>query len=84
MDVCNSLDKRIILWDVNPNDWRCLPKKEIINRVVGRIKQGSIIDLHDYAEGIGENKELPGALETLIPFLRIKGYHFVTISELIK
>lgn len=82
--ICKEMEKEIILWDVDPSDWKCLPKNEIVERVLRKVKSGSIIDLHDYAEGIGENKELPKSLKIIIPYFKGKGYEFVTVSELLQ
>ena len=78
----NQLNKKLILWDVDPKDWNNQTKEKIIDYVIKNVKNGSVIDLHEYAEGIGANNKLSNVLEELIPKLQNKGYNLTTISEL--
>jgi len=84
--VCAALrlQKKIILWDIDPKDWSCnYDAHERASYIIKEVQSGSIIDLHEYAENIGSNKCLPALLHTLIPALQIKKYTFTTVSEVL-
>ena len=84
--VCAALklQKKIILWDVDPQDWRCnYDAQERASYIINNIRSGSIIDLHEYAENIGKNKCLPKILHALIPTLQSNKYTLATVSEVI-
>lgn len=66
----------IVLWTVDPEDWKYKNSKMIAKRVLDKTKDGSIILLHD------TKKRTRDALKIIIPELKSKGYQFVTISEL--
>ena len=82
--TANQLTKKIILWDVDPSDWSKPEIKKAIHHILSNSKCGSIIDLHDFAEGIGENNNLIKILNRIIPELKNRGYKLVTVSELFK
>ena len=58
-------------------DWKGLTAGEIKERIVKRVKNGSIVLLHNGAEHTAE------ALPLLLCELKNQGYEFVTVSELI-
>ena len=66
-----------IQWDVDSLDWKGISAAEIIRRITGKVREGSIILCHNNSDHIVE--ALPTVLEELIA----KGYTFVTMSELI-
>ena len=80
--VCKRLEKKIIACDVISNDWRKKGIEYSAKRVLGKTKNGSIINFHDYLEGIGRNEEIIPILERILPELKNK-YKFVTVSELL-
>jgi peptidoglycan/xylan/chitin deacetylase (PgdA/CDA1 family) len=74
---------RIVLWTVDSQDWRSLTRHQIINKVLPRVRNGSIILMHCAG---GPGQELSGtvrALPELIARLRARGYQFVTIPDLL-
>ncbi|NQV18017.1 MAG: polysaccharide deacetylase family protein [Armatimonadetes bacterium] len=75
-----KLQKKIILWDNGPKDFKCSSSDEIVNKVLKKIKSGSIIVLHD---GGGDRSNTVKAVEILIPELLKRGYLFKKVSELI-
>ncbi len=81
--VARNLNKKIILWDVDPKDWKLRGIKTTSDYILKKIKNGSIIDLHDSIEGFGENKDLLRILNQIIPELQKRGYQLVTVSELL-
>lgn len=80
--ICNKTKQKIIVCDVISKDFLMLGVDKIVNRVLKKTKNGSIINFHDYIEGIGSNKDLPEILEKTLPVLKEK-YNFVSISEII-
>ena len=66
-----------IQWDVDSLDWKEIPASEITERVVSKVKNGSIVLFHNAA------LHTPEALPTIIETLQGQGYEFVKISELI-
>ena len=74
------LAKRLVLWDVNSYDWKGRPAHEIVERVLERVKSGSIVLLHEARDGGEVTIE---AVRLLVPALRARGYTLVTASEAI-
>ena len=74
------LRKKVILWDNNPKDYKCSSSDEIVNKVLKKLKPGSIIVLHD---GGSDRTNTIEAVEVIISELLKRGYKFKTISELI-
>jgi polysaccharide deacetylase family sporulation protein PdaB len=66
-----------IQWSVDSLDWKDLSKTEIENRVISRVKNGSIVLFHN--QGKNTAKALPKIIDTL----KGEGYTFVPIGELI-
>src|SRR5213595_422944 len=68
---------RIILWDVDPYDWKRPGPAVVRNRILKETQPGSIVLSHDIHPGTIE--AMPSTFETL----EAKGFKFVTVSELI-
>ena len=68
---------RIILWDVDPLDWKRPGPAVITSRIVKETRPGSIILSHDIHPGT--IKAMPETFDEL----QAKGFKFVTVSELI-
>ncbi len=66
-----------IQWDVDSLDWKNLSPEEITERVVSKVKPGSIVLFHNAA------LHTPEALPTILEKLQKDGYKIVPISELI-
>ena len=66
-----------IQWDVDSLDWKDLSAKDIYDRVIKRVKNGSIVLFHN--QGLHTADALPDIIKTL----KNRGYEFVTIGELI-
>lgn len=66
----------IVLWTVDPEDWKYKNSKTIAKRVINKVKDGSIVLMHD------TKKRSLEALKIIIKDLKEKGFQFVTISEL--
>jgi peptidoglycan/xylan/chitin deacetylase (PgdA/CDA1 family) len=68
---------RIVLWDVDPLDWRRPGASVVCNRIVKNTRAGSIVLAHDIHPGTIE------AMPCVLSQLEAKGFKFVTVSELI-
>jgi peptidoglycan/xylan/chitin deacetylase (PgdA/CDA1 family) len=68
---------RIILWDVDPLDWKRPGPAVVCNRILKGTRPGSIVLSHDIHPGTIE--AMPATLEQL----EAKHFKFVTVSELI-
>lgn len=75
-DAAREAGMAVVLWSVDPEDWRCLDPEEIARRVCGRVRDGSIILLHDL------HPSTVDAAGRIIDRLRAEGYDFCTVSEL--
>ena len=68
---------KIVLWDVDPFDWRRPGATVVCNRIVKNTRAGSIILAHDIHPGTID------AMPCVLNQLEAKGFKFVTVSELI-
>ena len=68
---------RIILWDVDPYDWKRPGPAVVRNRILKETRPGSIVLSHDIHPGTIE------AMPSTLDALEAKGFKFVTVSELI-
>src|SRR5437764_6344625 len=68
---------KIVLWDVDPVDWRRPGPSVVCNRIVKNTRAGSIVLAHDIHPGTIE------AMPCVLKELEAKGFKFVTVSELI-
>lgn len=67
----------LMLWDVDPRDWSGIPVAAISQRVLAGARDGSVILLH-----VGPN-HTPEALPGIIASLRVRGFGFVTVPQLL-
>lgn len=66
----------LVLWSVDPYDWRDKDRELIVQRVTAEGRPGSIVLLHDV------HPESVAAVPAIIDFYQRHGYAFVTVSEL--
>ena len=78
--VFRRLRKRLVLWDVNSFDWKGKPAREVVARVLGRARGGSIVLMHEARAGGETTIE---AVRLLVPALRARGFELVTVSRAI-
>jgi peptidoglycan/xylan/chitin deacetylase (PgdA/CDA1 family) len=69
---------QIVLWDVDPYDWKRPGPAVVRNRIVQETRPGSIVLSHDIHPGTIE------AMPSTFDALEAKGFKFVTVSELIR
>ena len=68
---------KIVLWDVDPLDWRRPGSNIVCARIVKNTRAGSIVLAHDIHPGTID------AMPCVLKELEAKGFKFVTVSELI-
>jgi peptidoglycan-N-acetylglucosamine deacetylase len=76
--VFDRSGKRTVLWDVNSFDWEGKTAHEIVDRVLSRVRPGSIILLHEARSGGDTTVE---AVRLLVPALRERGFEISTASH---
>lgn len=75
--TCEETGRYSIQWDCDSLDWKGLMPNEMEQRIMKRVKNGSIILLHNGA------KHTAKALPQILNALKNEGYKFKTVSELI-
>ena len=66
----------LILWSIDSMDWKSQDAIKIIDLVLGKVRDGDIILMHDIFGATAE------AVEYLVPELINRGFELVTVSEL--
>ena len=75
--VHDELGLNVIIWAVDPLDWKKPGSATVAQRVISETKPGDIILTHDIHQGTVD------AVPAIIDALQAKGYKFVTVSQLI-
>jgi peptidoglycan-N-acetylglucosamine deacetylase len=75
--IHDTFGYRIILWDVDPLDWKRPGPSVVTSRILHETRAGSIVLSHDIHPGTIE--AMPATFEEL----QAKGFKFVTVSELL-
>jgi peptidoglycan-N-acetylglucosamine deacetylase len=78
--IASSLGLTTIQWNVDPRDWSLPGTDAIVSRVVGAVRPGSIVIMHD---GGGPRSETVAAVPRIIAALRRRGYQFDTVPALL-
>jgi peptidoglycan-N-acetylglucosamine deacetylase len=77
----------VIMWSVDPADWRQPEAGPIIEHVLEHVRHGSIVDLHDGippdSNGTPSRQATVDAVAELVPELQRRGYRLVTVSDLL-
>lgn len=68
-------------WHQDTMDWSSPGKDRIVKKVLGNIRNGDIVLMHDYVKGSNQTIE---ALKEILPALAKQGYRFITVSELLQ
>jgi peptidoglycan/xylan/chitin deacetylase (PgdA/CDA1 family) len=76
--IHDELGYEIVLWDVDPNDWKRPGPTVVTNRILKETRPGSIVLSHDIHPGTIE------AMPATLNELEAKGFKFVTVSELLR
>lgn len=69
-------------WSVDSEDWKSLPADKVKQNILSEVHPGAIILMHSAGHWTQDLSGTVKALDQIIPYLRKKGYRFVTIPEL--
>ncbi|MCE5286253.1 MAG: polysaccharide deacetylase family protein [Pelosinus sp.] len=70
----------VILWSIDPGDWRRPSVSQVVNTVLKEVEPGSIVLMHDGQYPL----PTPEAVGIIIDRLREQGYTLVTVSQLLQ
>lgn len=83
LDVIEQMGYQTVVGDVYPRDPHLPGKNRIVERVLNRVMNGSIIILHDGGNSSHvDRSQTISAVSELIPQLHERGFEFVRLSEL--
>jgi peptidoglycan-N-acetylglucosamine deacetylase len=69
---------RVVLWSVDARDWvRGTRPRQIVRRVLGNVRAGSIVELHD---GGGDRSATLKALPAIVAGIRTQGLRLVALA----
>jgi peptidoglycan/xylan/chitin deacetylase (PgdA/CDA1 family) len=78
VEAAGAYGERIVLWSVDPTDWKPgVTAAQIARRVLGAVQPGSIVILHD---GGGDRRATVKALPRIIRGIRKKGLRLALID----
>ena len=72
-----DLGYAVVLWTVDPQDWRRLGAAQIAAHIIAHAGPGSIVLMHD---GGGDRSQTVAALRTVLETFSAQGYSFRTIA----
>jgi peptidoglycan-N-acetylglucosamine deacetylase len=83
--VCEAIshNHKIIMWDVDSEDWKGIPSYDIERNVLCNIGPGSIILMHSAYFMLGNSINSLEAVDFIIKELKAHKYHFVTLPSLL-
>lgn len=82
--IAKDKDMNIVLWsNLDPRDWSNPGVNYIVETIMNKVQNGTIILLHDYNNARSKTTQTVQALKIVVPKLKEQGYKFVTVSELI-
>jgi peptidoglycan-N-acetylglucosamine deacetylase len=73
-----GLGLRLVLWDIDTNDWRSPGTGVIAGRVLGRVRSGDVVLFHD---GGGNRSQTVAALEQVLATLSARGFRFAALCR---
>ena len=76
MKTVGSMGMSAVLWSIDTLDWNTKNKQKTIDAVIGHVKDGDIVLMHDLYGTTAD------AAEVIIPKLKEMGFQLVTVSEL--
>ena len=78
VQAAEARGERVVLWSVDPADWRPgVTARQIARRVLGAVRPGSIVLLHD---GGGDRSATVAALPAIVKGIRRRGLRLVEIA----
>ncbi len=79
LNLLHQWHYRPVMWSVVPEDWVRPGVCVVVERVLHQVQNGSLIVLHDGAQG---GEDVAATTLKLVPQLLRQGYHFVTVDTL--
>lgn len=80
-EIIKKAGKKTVLWTIDTRDWAHTDKYKIIENIKNNVNNGSVILFHDY---IVPPSPTPDVLREILPYLKERGYEFVTVTELLR
>jgi peptidoglycan-N-acetylglucosamine deacetylase len=77
-DQVRALGLRLVLWDVDSNDWRRPGVGVIAGRVLSRVRSGDVVLFHD---GGGNRVQTLAALDQVLSALSARGFRFSALCR---
>ena len=74
--VAQNVNMPMIIWSVDPTDWKTRNQQKTEDAVLSGVGDGDIVLMHDLYESTAN------AAEKIFSTLKAEGYEFVTVSEL--
>ncbi|TMC60586.1 MAG: polysaccharide deacetylase family protein [Chloroflexota bacterium] len=81
LSKANLLGLTTIIWSDEARDWTTPGTSVIVSRILSLAGDGAIILMHD---GGGDRSQTVAALPAIITTLRLRGYQFVTLQQMLK
>jgi len=81
-----SLGLETVMWRVSGQDWKHRPAEYVTHKVLGHVRGGEVILLHDggHAAFGADRSQTVIATDRLIPWCKSQGYEFVTIPDMME
>ncbi len=79
--ICEDLGYKIVLWDIDTEDWRKRPASQMINNILKNARDGSIVLMHDRVHGGRDT--IMETTRAVVPALRERGFTFVTVADML-
>ncbi|KGR74232.1 polysaccharide deacetylase family protein [Ureibacillus sinduriensis] len=76
VQVAEQLNMKTILWTVDTVDWKNPPASEMVNRVVSKVENGSMILMHP-------TQPVAEGMDAMITEIKGNGFKLGTVSELL-
>jgi peptidoglycan-N-acetylglucosamine deacetylase len=77
-DRARALGLRLVMWDIDTYDWRRPGAGVIAGRVLGRVRSGDVVLMHD---GGGDRSQTVAALEQVLASLSARGFRFSSLCR---
>jgi peptidoglycan-N-acetylglucosamine deacetylase len=78
--ILRRLRMLMVLWSIDPSDWRRPGVRAIVQNVLANSRPGAIVIMHD---GGGNRAQTVAALPYIVNGLRRRGYQLVTVPQLL-
>ncbi|MEG1560244.1 MAG: polysaccharide deacetylase family protein [Clostridia bacterium] len=75
-ETLKMVDRPLVNWNVDTLDWKTRNKNAIIQEVIGKVKDGDIVLMHDLYSTTAD------AVEYIVPKLLEQGFQLVTLTEM--